>query len=128
MHFPALAQQVVAQQLLKQRICLLQEFCYGISMEKTRRPGTNVRNLLVPRVVQVVNPDILLLQETKTDKLINNIIRSTIEDTNRSKQEIELSREFYMQINTPRSQKMRSSFLDIVSRRPSHSMRCYSKV
>ena len=34
MHFPALAQQVVAQQLLKQRICLLQEFCYGISMEK----------------------------------------------------------------------------------------------
>ena len=34
---------------------------------ETRRPGTNVRNLLVPRVVQVVNPDILLLQETKTD-------------------------------------------------------------
>ena len=28
-------------------------------------------------MVQVVNPDILLLQETKTDKLINNIIRST---------------------------------------------------
>ena len=47
---------------------------------ETRRPGTNVRNLLVPRVVQVVNPDILLLQETKTDKLINNIIRSQIED------------------------------------------------
>ena len=44
---------------------------------ETRRPGTNVRNLLVPRVVQVVNPDILLLQETKTDKLINNIIWST---------------------------------------------------
>ena len=35
------------------------------------------RNLLVPRVVKKVDPDILLLQETTTDKLVDKIIKYT---------------------------------------------------
>lgn len=33
-----------------------------------------IRNLIVPRVIKKINPDIVLLQETKTDTLIKNII------------------------------------------------------
>ena len=39
--------------------------------------ASSARNLLVPRVVKKVDPDILLLQETKTDKLVDKIIKST---------------------------------------------------
>ena len=37
-------------------------------------PGrANLRNQLVPRVARAINPDVLLLQETKTDILVNTI-------------------------------------------------------
>ena len=39
--------------------------------------ASSARNLLVPRVVKKVDPDILLLQETKTDKLVDKIIKYT---------------------------------------------------
>ena len=37
---------------------------------------SGIRNELVPTVVHTVNPDIILLQETKTDKLVNKIIEN----------------------------------------------------
>ena len=61
---------------------------------ETRIPGTEVRNLLVPRVVQVVNPDILLLQETKTDKLVDEII----EYTDRGYQQVQAENRFESRI------------------------------
>ena len=39
----------------------------------------NIRNQLVPRVIKKINPDVVLLQETKTEKLITNIIKESEE-------------------------------------------------
>lgn len=43
----------------------------------THKGMAGARNLLVPRVIERINPDVLLLQETKTDKLVKRIIEAS---------------------------------------------------
>ena len=42
----------------------------------SRKGMAEARNVIVPRVIKKINPDIALLQETKTNKLVNRVVEA----------------------------------------------------
>ena len=84
--------------------------------------ASSARNLLVPRVVKKVDPDILLLQETKTDKLVDKIIKYTDRGYQQVQARKKKSHEFYMQISIPKSQKPDDKLFPRQSEQKTHTL------